>query len=127
MPQTRRKVMTFVPGGLVIEGIAADFGAIMRSITSPCEVYQIYLNDFKIAISTVSATTPWIWRFKVVEKEARREMTERLENMHGLIEGLAPHPNDDEIHYWNGQRNECIRLAKKRRGAEDEMVQDGEK
>jgi CRP-like cAMP-binding protein len=124
MSQTRRKVMTFVPSSLIVEGIAADFGAVMRSITTPCEVYQIFINDFKIATSTVSATTPWIWRFKVVEKEAKREMTERLENMHGLNEGLASHPRDEEIHAWRSRRDESMRLARQRRGIEDDTNDD---
>lgn len=120
----RRKVMSLVPGSIIIEGIAAEFGASMRSVTTPCEVYQIFMNDFKIATSTVSGATPWIWRFKLLEKEARREMKERLENMHGLVEGLAPHPSDEGIHVWRNRRDQNIRLAQERHAARAEAVDD---
>jgi len=124
MTQNRRKVMTLPAGCLIMEGVAAEFGASMRAVTTPCEVYQVFMNDFKIATSTVSGTTPWIWRFKVLEKEARREMRARLSNMHGLIEGLAPNQIDEEIHAWKDRRLENIRLAKQRRKGEDAMDDD---
>jgi CRP-like cAMP-binding protein len=115
MAQNGRKVKSLVPGDLIMEGICSDLGACMRCTTNVCEVYQIFMNDFKIAISTVSGTTPWIWRFKVLEKEARKAYQQRLTSMAGLIEGLAPHPSDGEISAWRNQRQDKINLAKTRR------------
>jgi len=115
MTQTGRAVKSLVAGNIIVEGICAQFGASMRAVTENCEIYQFYKTDFMIAASTVSETTPWIWRFKLLEKEATTELTGRLQNMQGLIESVAKHPGDEEIRKYSTLRQSNVKLAKQRR------------
>jgi len=122
MAEKGRTVMAFNPGSMIIEGLAAEYGANLRA-ASNCEVYQILLADFRTAISSVPSAQHWLYRFKLLDKEVENRMRTRLAAVRGLTEGLAPHPNSEEIHAWKACRDRNIRRAKQMRSADSEQVE----
>jgi hypothetical protein len=115
--QNQRKVMTLTTGSVLVDVIASSYGATIRATSKICEVYRLRQFDFKLA--TAAVPCKWLWRFNLLEKECRNELLSRLQNMNGLIEGLAQHPRQDEINAWRNNRMENIRLASQRREAGD--------
>jgi hypothetical protein len=114
-------VMMLTPGSIFADGIADPYGACIRATSKVCEVYRLRLYDFKLATSAVASSSKWLYRFNLLEKECNNELRGRLQNMHGVIEGLAPHPREEEINAWRNHRIANIKLAHQRREGADEV------
>merc|ERR1712048_187588 len=112
-----RMVTLLAPGALLLEGLAAEYGAYVRADTV-CEGYRIRKNDFMMAVNAVPSSRDWIYRFRLLEKETRRHFQARLSAVRGVTDGLAPHPNDMHIDRWKAHRTRAMDRAQRLKTAD---------
>eukprot|EP00747_Dinoflagellata_sp_TGD_P074453 gnl/TRDRNA2_/TRDRNA2_158322_c0_seq1.p1 gnl/TRDRNA2_/TRDRNA2_158322_c0~~gnl/TRDRNA2_/TRDRNA2_158322_c0_seq1.p1 ORF type:complete len:367 (-),score=71.56 gnl/TRDRNA2_/TRDRNA2_158322_c0_seq1:78-1070(-) len=107
-----RQVMHVFPGGLVSEGLAAQFDSRIVA-TTYCEAYRMRSFDFLASVATASCAEPaWLPRFELLEKKSRADMFMRLQRTKGCAEAMAPHPCDKMIENWKRNRQEQLARAK---------------
>eukprot|EP00927_Polykrikos_kofoidii_P044061 TRINITY_DN38136_c0_g1_i2.p1 TRINITY_DN38136_c0_g1~~TRINITY_DN38136_c0_g1_i2.p1 ORF type:complete len:1517 (-),score=269.81 TRINITY_DN38136_c0_g1_i2:238-4683(-) len=106
-------VMQLIPGNLMMEGMAAEYGAHLRALDGQhCEGYRIRQTDFMMAVTSSPASQDWFWRFKLLVKEARSNMQRRLGGARGLMDCVMPQSKDKEILDYQAQRLKSISRAK---------------
>lgn len=114
MGSERHMVMSLTSGSLVIEDLASEYKAHIRAEVQ-CESYRIRVSDFWACVLSHPAADDWMWKFKLYERDVRKQLCQRLKNVKGVIEGLAPHEKDQDIQAWTTQRKRCISRARKLR------------
>merc|ERR1712176_1533141 len=89
-------VMALESGSLFLEGLAAEYGTVVRA-EKACEAYRIRQCDFLAAVSGKSGKD-WLPRFRMLEGQMRKQLQTRANSARGIKDGLARHPHDAEIH-----------------------------
>lgn len=106
----KREVLTLNAGSLLLEGLGAECGAQVRALTY-CEGYRVRQSDLLLAVATVPGSQEWYYRFRLLEREARRHLQMRVTAIRGVTDAVAPHPCDDGIHMWKARKEEAMLYA----------------
>jgi hypothetical protein len=83
---------------------------------SACVGYRIRMTDFDLATRCIqglpSHGPEWLTRFHMLEAATYADLVRRLDSADGVTAGVAPHPNDPEIHKWRARKKATIDRAK---------------
>jgi len=103
-------VMPVTLGFPLFEGMAAEFCTQVRAETS-CQGFRVRLIDFA-ACALLLDKLEWMPRFRMLEIDAKKTLDRRCSASRGIVEGLAPHPSDANIHIWRERRISAIARIK---------------
>jgi len=116
-----REVMTIQPGTLLLEGLLAEFDARVQILSSDCEAYRVRRIELEAAArsgsqsgkvrSAAQEAADWFYQFRLLEKEVRTKLHERLSSAKGLAAIRVPHPCDPCINDWSQRRRRSLRRA----------------
>jgi len=101
-------------GSIVPEGMLAAHGAVLRAVSTDCEVYRLWHFDLLQAAFITSQAPDWFYQLRVLEEETRGYLQSRLTNARGLVQGRWRHPADAAIRGWAEKKRENLRKAQKR-------------
>lgn len=130
-----KEVMPIQPGSLIVEGLLADFHARVRVLSSDCEIYRMRRMELEAAArlgcprgkprSVTQEVADWFYQFRLLEKEARSRLHERLNNAKGLVATRQPHPCDSCIQDWSRRRQKSMRRADQMRQERAAVIDSG--
>jgi len=116
-----REVMPLQPGSMLVEGLAAEFGAHVRLLSSDCEIYRLRRTELEAAArlappngkvrSVTQEAADWFYQFRLLERDARARLQARLNSTRGLAATRVPHPCDPCIQDWSKRRQRSMRRA----------------
>lgn len=118
VPQLRIGQVSVMPienGTLLLEGLVAKYGAHIQAATA-CELYRVRESDYLASVSIVPSLKEWPSRYQMLEARTQQLITSRGNAARGIISGLMPHPNDEEIQNWGDRRQKAIRNARSTSG-----------
>jgi len=99
-------ITTLSAGDFIPEDLLAHYGAHLRA-SIPCEAYRVRHSDFAVIVRSVPSVE-WFCRFRLLEKQMKDRLRDRLHSTRGLIDGTTPHPSKDrEIRAWRNWRSQA--------------------
>mmetsp|Transcript_50552 Transcript_50552/g.90724 ORF Transcript_50552/g.90724 Transcript_50552/m.90724 type:complete len:1564 (-) Transcript_50552:67-4758(-) len=116
-----RPIFHISQGFLVPEGLVAKHNARLRALTA-CDYYTVRKSDFVSAVDSIPVAQAWYPRFRLLEKQVRRQLITRLQSAHGATVGLQAHRHSADLVDWKMRREETVAAAVEMRKEHQERV-----